>query len=184
MVCEGSLEALIRRHLERRPQMRAVDVYKLLYQGVFGVRHLFKKETRRRLEAEARTLRLDEHPEEPLIEEASADSSMVRVNLRPYLRRGLPLSRLFTAMELSAWEKGRVEEFLKAWGLFKELVSSGRLIFDNEEIEELDRDLEIEGCQPRHHSEAYRRAYAPAYRVVKREVLERMFNAEELGDSI
>jgi len=184
MVGEDSFEAFIRRHLELRPKMRAVDVYKLLYQGVFGVGHLFNEDTRRRLEAEARTLCLDEHPEEPLIEEVSPDGSMVRINLRTYLRRGLPLSRLFTAMEVSAPAKGRAEEFLKAWGLFKELVSSGRLVFDNEEIEELGRDLEIEGCQPRHHSEAYRRAYAPAYRVVKREVLERMFNAEELGDSI
>ncbi len=164
--------------------MRAVDVYKLLYQGVFGVGHLLSEDAWRRLEAEARTLRLDEHPEEPLIEEVSADGSMVRVNLRPYLRRGLPLSRLFTAMEASAPAKGRVEEFLKAWGMFKELVSSKRLMVDEGEIEELDRDLGLRGCQPRHHSEAYRRAYAPSYRVVKREVLERMFNAEELGDSI
>lgn len=162
--------------------MRAVDVYKLLYQGVFGVRHLLSEDARRRLQSEARNLRLEEQPEEPLIEEASADGSMVRVNLRPYLRRGLPLSRLFSAMEASVPSKGGVEEFLEAWGMFKRLVSSGRLVFDDEEIRELDRDLELGGCQPRHHSEAYRRAYAPAYRVVKREVLERMFNTEELGD--
>lgn len=164
--------------------MRATDVYKLLYQGVFGVGHLFGEDTWHRLEAEARVLRLDEQPEEPLFEGISVDGSMVRVNLRPYLRQGLPLSRLFSAMEESAPEKGRVEEFLKAWSIFKELVGSGRLMFDDEEIEELNRDLELGGCQPRHHSDAYRRAYAPAYRVVKREVFEQMFNAKEWKTSV
>lgn len=162
--------------------MRAADVYKLLYQGVFGVGHLLGEDARRRLQSEAESLNLGEQPEEPLIEEASADGAMVRVNLRPYLRRGLSLDRLFSAMEASAPAEGKVEEFLKAWSMFKRLVSSGKLVFDEDEIEELDRDLEVGGCRPHHHSEGYRRAYAPSYRVVKREVLERMFDREELGD--
>lgn len=182
MDCEGRFEAFIRRHLEQRPQMRATDVYKLLYQGVFGVGHLLSEDARRRLQSEAESLHLDEQPEDSLIEEAFADGAMVRVNLRPYLRQGLSLDRLFSAMEASAPAEGRVEEFLKAWSTFKRLVSSGKLVFDDGEIEELDRDLEVGGCQPRHHSKAYRRAYGPSYRVVKREVLERMFKAEELGD--
>jgi len=177
---KDDFEWLIRRHLDRRPQMTATDVYKLLYQGVFGVGHLLGEGARHRLEAEARALRLDGQPQEPLIEEVSLDGSMVRVNLRPYLRRGLPLDRLFSVMEASDQEKGRVEEFLEAWNMFVELVSSGRLTFDEDEIEAVDRNLKLSGCQPRHHSEVYRRAYAPAYRVLKRSVLERMFRTEEL----
>lgn len=173
-------EWLIRRHLDRRPQTTATDVYKLLYQGVFGVGHLLGEGASRRLEAETRALRLNDQPGEPLIEVVSVDGSMVRVNLRPYLRRGLQLDRLFSAMEASAQEKGRVEEFLEAWNRFVELVSSGRLMFDEDEIEEVDRDLKLSGCQPRHHSEVYRRAYTPAYRVVKRSVLERVFSVEDL----
>jgi len=171
---------LIREHLKRRPKMRAADVYKMLYQGVFGVRHLMSEGAWDRLEAEARTLGLDGQPGEPLIEEVSADGSMVRVNLRPYLRRGLPLDRLFSAMEVSAMEEGETEKFIKAWSAFKELSRPGGLVFDEGEIGELDKELEG-GCRPRHHSEAYRRAYAPAYRVVRRSVLERVFDADELG---
>lgn len=164
--------------------MRATDVYKLLYQGVFGVGHLLGEGAQQRLEAEARTLRLNDQPEEPLIEEVSADSSMLRVNLRPYLRRRLPLKRLFSAMEESAHEKGNAEDFLEAWSIFKQLVGSGELRFNEEEIEELDRQLESGYCPPRHHSENYRIAYIPAYRVVKRSELEMIFDAEGLGGSL
>lgn len=162
--------------------MRAVDVYKLLYQGVFGIDHLLSKEARNFLKEEANTLRLDEQPEEPLLEEASTDGSMVRVNLRPYLRRGLPLDRLFSAMKASA-EKGREEDFLGAWSVFRELVRSGTLVFDEGEIEELDREVKPGGCPMRHHSEAYRGAYHPAYRIVKLSTLKKMFKAEELGEA-
>lgn len=175
MVDEKQVEALITRHLERRPLTTATDIYKLLYQGVFGVGHLLHKDARGRLEMEARTLCLDEQPEETLIEEVSIDGTMVRVNLRPYLKRDLPLERLYSAMEKSELEEGRTEEFIEVWKIFKRLVRSGRLRFDEEEVKELDREIENRGCLPRHHSEVYRRAYSPAYRVVKRSVIEWMF---------
>jgi hypothetical protein len=179
MFSKDKLEALIRGHMKRRPLMRAVDVYKLLYQGVFGVDHLLSKEARDFLKEETNTLHLDEQPEEPLLEEASADGSMVRVNLRPYMRRGLPLDKLFSAMEAST-ENGREEDLLEAWSVFRELVRSGSLVFDEREIEELDREVKPGGCPIRHHSEAYRGAYHPAYRVVKLSTLKKMFTAKEL----
>ena len=162
--------------------MRVADIYKLLYQGVFGIGHLLGEGAWHRLEAEAGNLCLDDELEESFIEEVSADGSMLRVNLRPYLRQGLPLDKLFSAMEASAHERGEVEDFLEAWSSFKNLVKSGKLSFEEEEIEELDRQLEAGGCPPQHHSEAYRSEYIPAYRVVKRSVLERIFDAEEIGE--
>jgi len=182
MKVSRDVEGLIRRHLEWRPQMRAADIYKLLYQGVFGVGHILGEGARHRLEAEARNLCLNDQLEEPFIEAVSADGSMLRVNLRPYLRRRLPLDKLFSAMEASAHERGNVKDFLKVWSSFKDLVKSGKLSFGEEEMEELDRQFGSKGCPPQHHSEAYRSEYIPAYRVVKRSVLERIFDAEELGE--
>ena len=180
-MAEDAVEELIREHLERRPLMWAVDVYKLLYQGVFGVGHILGEHAWHRLKEEARALRLGDQPEEPLMEAVSSDGAMVRVNLRPYLRRGFPLEKLFSAMKASSVEKRRVEEFIEVWRAFKEFVRTGRLVFDEGEIEALDREMRPGACPPRHHSEVYRRAYAPAYRVVKRGVLERIFGADELG---
>lgn len=173
-----AVERLLTVHFELRPLMRATDFYKLLYQGVFGVGHIMARGARGWLEKEAEGLNLQEHPEEPLLEEVSADGTMVRVNLRPYLRRGLPLDGLFSAMEASRVE-GSSEEFMDAWVVFKALVASGRMKVDVSELEALDDELRREGCRPHHHSEAYQAAYHPAYRVVTRESLAGILRQEE-----
>ncbi|MBC8224569.1 hypothetical protein H8E65_08275 [Candidatus Bathyarchaeota archaeon] len=169
-----AIEALLMEHFERRPKMRATDVYKLLFQGVFGVSHILSDGARKRLQEEAESLDIYDHPTEPLIERISADGSVVRVNLRPYLRRGFPLDRLYEAMEETSKDRGSPEKFLFAWSVFHELVSSGAMEVDGEELASLHRDLQEKGPCPHHHSEPYRVAYYPAYRVVKREALEKI----------
>lgn len=152
--------------------MEAVDVYKLLYQGAFGVGHLMHGEAQRHLRSEAEGLDLDEQPDEQLIEEISIDGDKVRVNLRPYIRRKLPLDKLFEAMRASNTENG-ADEFLRAWNTFRTLVDRDRLNFPKEDIEALSQGLGLGEIPARHHSEAYRKAYSPAYRVVKRSELQR-----------
>ena len=158
-------------HYDRRPLMRATDLYKLLYQGVFGVGHIMDEGALDWLRAEAEKLDIEENPDEPLLEDISADGKIVRVNLRPYLRRGLPLEGLFEAMKETSRLDGSKEEFMDAWDVLKALVASGRLEVDIGEFKWLDEELQREGCRPHHHSEAYRNEYRPAYRVVTRESL-------------
>ena len=174
-----AVERLLTSHFRLRPLMRATDFYKLIYQGVFGVGHIMTEGAWGWLEKEAEGLSLQEHPEEPLLEEVSADGEMVRVNLRPYVRRGLPLDGLFTAMEASRVEVSS-EEFKKAWAVFKALVASERMKVDAGEFDALDDELRREGCCPHHHSEAYQAAYHPAYRVVTRESLAGKLRQEEI----
>ena len=169
-----AIEALLKEHFERRPQMRATDVYKLLFQGVFGVGHILSEGARKRLEEEAESLNIEDHPAEPLIESVSVDGSMVRVNLRPYLRRGFPLDRLYEVMEETSKDHGFPEKFLFAWSVFHELAGSGTIEVDGEELNLLNVEILKQGPHPHHHSEPYRVAYYPAYRVVKREALERI----------
>jgi hypothetical protein len=165
------IEALLRGHHERRPLMRAIDFYKLLFQGVFGVGHIMGSAAWDWLMKETESVDLEGHPEEPLLEGVSADGSMVRVNLRPYLRRGLPLEGLFDAMEKTALREGSREEFMEAWDVFKGLAASGEVRVDPGELEALDEELQREGPSPHHHSDAYREEYHPAYRIVGREFL-------------
>lgn len=172
MVDRGRIEALLRENYERRQLMRATDFYKLLYQGAFGVGHIMGDAAWGWLKKEAGGIDLNEHTGEPFAEDVSADGSMVRVNLRPYLRRGLSLEDLFEAMEKTALREGSREEFLEAWGVFKGLAASGEVQVDLGELEALDEDLRREGPTPHHHSDAYREEYHPAYRVVGREFLE------------
>ena len=174
-----AVEKLLTSHFRLRPLMRATDFYKLIYQGVFGVSHIITEGAWGWLEKEAEDLNLQEHPEEPLLEEVSADGKMVRVNLRPYMRQGLPLGGLFAAMEETSRAEGSSEEFKEAWTVFKALAASGRLKVDVGEFEALDDELRREGCRPHHHSETYRDAYHPAYRVVTRKSLAGVLGPEE-----
>lgn len=172
---EQEVKSLIKEHLERRPLMRARDVYKLLYQGVFGIGHIMGDRAGEWLEFEAKNINLDDHLGDPLLERVSFDSLMVRVNLRPYLRMRLSLSKLFLAMKKSAKKIENEKSFLKAWDVFREMVYSQVFQIDKEEFEELDSEIRREGCKPHHHSKIYRNAYHPAYRVVRRDVFEDIF---------
>lgn len=158
--------------------MRATDFYKLLYQGVFGVGHIIGEGAGRRLEEEAASLDLEEHPEEPLLEKIPPDGSMFRVNLRPYLRQTLPLEELYSAMIETAKEKGDPIEFAEVWDIFNGLVASGVIEVNLEELETLNAELRQYGPRPHHHSREYREAYYPAYRIIGRGELERILGLE------
>jgi hypothetical protein len=156
-------------YLDRRPLSEAQDVYKLLYQGIFGVGHIMGEDAWTRLVEEAdRVKRLKEF-KDPLIEPASVDGAVVRVNLRPYLWGGGSLDELFAAMKGSTDIEGDEEMFSVLWGWFKEIYGKR---FNCEAIGQIDEEMRDLGPKPRHHSERYREAYYPAYRVVRRSSLE------------
>jgi len=169
---EESFRAFLIEHLRRRPRMEARDVYKLLYQGMFGVSHIMGEKAWERLREEAERVNLTDHLEEPLVEPVSVDGRIVRVNLRPYIRQGGDLRTLYRAMLESSEYMGDPKEFVSLWGMFKEAAAEQDLDFDDETIRLYDRSLEEAGPEPRHHSAAYREAYYPAYRVVMRRIFE------------
>ncbi|MCW4049529.1 MAG: hypothetical protein NWE89_07300 [Candidatus Bathyarchaeota archaeon] len=168
------LRELLLGHIERHPAIQARDIYKLLFQGVFGVGHLISEKTWDSLREEAGRINIDDHPEEPLVEEVSPDGSMIRVNLRPYLRAGHSLESLYQAMKESATHEGDEAVFLGYWEPFKQLVTEQGLPFIVESIEKLDESMAEEGVKPKHHTQKYRDAYYPAYRVVKLDIYQRL----------
>lgn len=175
----GSLEELIKWHQKLRPNFEIVDVYKMLYQSVFGVGHILHEKARQHLKNELSSLNISEFPDEPLIENISTDGSMIRVNLSPFKRQGLSPDKLFYAMLTSAKNSsGTKEAFLKLWNEFKHLVETGKLEFDKTRLEDFDRKIREENFPIYHHSEKYRKSYKPAYRVLKRKVFQTIFKIE------
>ena len=164
------IDQLILEHLKRRPEARVQDIYKLLYQGVFGVGHIISERAWGVLVEEANRINLNDHPEDPLLEPVSLDGSMVRVNLRQYLKAGLSLEALFDVMRESGKVQGDPEVFLGYWAEFKRMNDDGLVSFPKVEIQALDNQIKDEGVKPRHHTEPYRMAYYPAYRVVLLEI--------------
>ena len=161
---------LIIEHLKQRPAARAQDIYKLLYQGVFGVGHIFSDRAWDILVEEAGRISLDEHLDDPLFEPVSPDGSMVRVNLRQYINQGGDLGALYEVMKKSATHTGDPDVFLGYWSIFKKLVSEEDLMVDAGEVKMLDELIERESVKPMHHTGAYREAYYPAYRVVQMDI--------------
>ena len=172
MVDPEKVATLLLKHKARRPLMRVTDYYKLLYQGVFGVGHIMGDKAWKWLTEEAEGLDMDAQPLEPLIEAVSADGSMIRVNLRPYLREKRPLEDLFDAMKMTALIEGFPEEFFECWNVFLGLVEEKSIKVEPSEFRTLIKELGDEGVKPRHHSEEYREAYSPAYRVIRNKTLD------------
>ncbi len=170
---------LIYEHVKLRPAAKAQDIYKLLYQGVFGVGHIISDRAWDVLEEEADRINLEDHLDDPLFEPVSPDGSMVRVNLRQYINQGNDLKTLFQVMKKSAMHIGDPEMFLGYWSSFKKLVSEGELNFDWGEIKMLDELIERDGVKPIHHTEAYREAYYPAYRVIQIEIYRKTINTRD-----
>jgi len=173
-----NMEVFILRHLERRPLMEAIDVYKLLYQAVFGVGHILGENALDRLQEEVKGLKLDTQPEEPLTEDVSPDGTTIRVNLRPFIKEGLYLNSLYLAMKSSRTD-GDTANLLRYWEAFTELVNSGKVKLDKDQVQAVTNRIGPANCPTLHHSEAYRRAYAPSYRVVQRKAFEDMFRQAE-----
>ena len=127
----------IKTHIERYPQARPQDVYKLIFQGVYGVGHIITGKAKEYLWEEAGRIPLEGYPERPLIEPVSPDGSMVRVNLRPFLRMNLSLDGLFRVMMASADVKGDEEKFIELWDVFVCMVEKGEFKMDSDGLKKV-----------------------------------------------
>jgi len=173
-----TVEELVREHLRLHQGMGVRDVYKLLFQGIMGVGHILtdEEEAWRQLVEEFETVDASELLGEPLLERVSVNGDVVRVNLRPFKRLGLPLERLFEAMSRST-ERIRPdkEEFVDLWRQFIELVRAGRLDFDYEALVKFDEMVRAQGYPPVHHSREYAKTNKPSYRVIEKKAYEEVF---------
>jgi len=163
---DEDLVGLVAEHHCRRPLMRAADWYKLLFQGVFGVGHILGEGSYAALVEEAGSVRDLGPRDDPLLERVSPDGSMVRVNLRPFVRVGGSLEALHAAMRASSGMRGEPKTFIRLWRRFKAVAEGLGIGLDEGDVCELDDLLAERGPVPMHHTEEYREAYYPAYRVV------------------
>lgn len=170
----GAVGHLVDEHLARYPLMQPSDAYKLLYQGVRGPEHLVTSP-----EAFAARLRAEYRAVVPaagegLWEVVRPDGALGRLNLRPFSACAGDLDALIDAcLETADRSWGTLAELQAAWMAFVGDWRRGRwaAVFAQDDVLVLSRRLEEEGYPPVHHSLAYREAYRPAYRLVRREHL-------------
>lgn len=174
--------ALVRDQAARYPESETADLYKLAHQAAFGPAHAAPDLARARswLMAEIGAIRSEAEPGSgrthsetrlpapPLFEPLLPDSSIGRVNLRPFLAAGgdpeVLLSAFLRAVEVHA---ERSETFDRYWSCFVALARERAIAVTEEDLAAYRRAREAEGLPAVHHSDAYVDAYRPAYRLVR-----------------
>ncbi len=149
-------------HAKRYPLMQPVDANKLLYQAEFGGAHILKHPEMAlpRILAELETV----EPAEKLTVEAIGNG-LVRVHLP-----GLKAAEARTLSELFLQSAGKVHGSEKCFEASLErltdLCEKGLMPFSAEALSAELSAYRAEGLHPVSHSEIYREAYHPAYRVL------------------
>ena len=180
------MAAILDWHRQRYPLLQAQDIYKLVYQGVYGPGHIITSAAaaRRALEDELAALEVrgqrskvkGQKSDEELIEPIDPSGRLVRVNLRPLLgeggrmkeegRRGAGYEWLIRALVESARivKGSRVQMARRLSAAIRWCRTS--LPGQAAELDEIAARAREANYPAFHHSLAYRRAYRPAYRVV------------------
>lgn len=163
---------LLGQHVERYPQMQLADIYKLLHQAAMGAGHAITDagEARRALRAECEAL--EPAATEPLIDPISPDGRLARVHLRACLHAGRDLDALADAfLGTPAACPPAPDKLAKFCACLGDLATAGGIPFRREEVDLYFDAIRTQGYPTVRHSQAYRSAYRPAYRVVAVELL-------------
>lgn len=157
-------------HTKKYPLMEPTDAVKLLYQSEFGGGHLIKD-----TDACLKYLRREygttpQKTDIPLTEEIG--NGFIRVNLAALENSKLSIDKLGEAfLQSAAQHHGGMESFRKKLAILTDLAQKGKLPFSPDALQAYLTDYEKAGFPPVSHSEAYRAAYHPAYRVVLKNYL-------------
>lgn len=160
-----TISEILHIHALRYPKMQPTDAIKLIYQNEFGVGHLITDSGlfMQRLSDEMQSA--GQFAEIPLTEPIG--NGLLRVMLNSGTT-GLPaLQRLAElCLRTAAAHHGNMDRFLEKIEVLRAETRNGLFGFTSDTLDEYLRGYEQSGFPPVSHSEIYRTAYHPAYRVV------------------
>ena len=158
------LKQILQEHAKRYPLMQPRDAVKLIYQNEFGGGHLIRDEQavlnylRREYES------VEKDSTMPLYEDIG--NGIVRVNLAAIMPEELaPLGKKF--IRSAAIHRGTIDSFISKLSVLSELTQQGAFAFGTNELDAYLAKYEQLGYPAVSHSEEYRQAYRPAYRIVR-----------------
>lgn len=164
------LTIILKEHALRYPLMEPTDAVKLVYQNEFGGGHLIRDEEACLAFLHREYAAVEKRPELPLWE--SIGNGLVRVNLAAMDCADYSpeqLGRDF--IRSAAVHQGSMAEFLRKLEQLRTAAREGIFGFSDEELAQYLDGYAKAGYPMVSHSPAYRRAYRPAYRVVRKEML-------------
>ena len=157
------LRLILTQHARRYPLMEPTDAVKLVYQNVFGGGHLIKDTSACLAYLQKEYDTVEKSPDVPLYE--AIGNGIVRVNLAALKPADVsPLGAYF--IRSAAACKGNLPDFLEKLDVLCKLTEEGLFAFDPITLKNYLTQYKAAGYPPVSHSEAYRQAYLPAYRIV------------------
>ncbi len=170
----NAMREVILEHYARYPKMELQDLYKFLYQAAMGNEHLMNDTVgiRQYLSREMKSIKAS--ASEPLIERLSADSSIVRLNLRPFKANGGDERVMIEAMLRTAANFKKDPNALRVyWSVAEALAAEGAIPSTADSLRTFFAEQEAKGFPVFHHSDVFEAAYHPAYRLLMRAYLPR-----------
>ena len=163
---------ILKEHARRYPYWRAEDLYKLIHQAAMGSEHAIQNEENLARYLHKELSDLPDGTPEPLIDPISGDGQILRVHLRPFIKRDLEPQILLHAFLQTAkefhGEKTLLNEYARA---SIELIGQSNFSFSEMDFRQLFAKMKAKGYPALHHSAPYKKHYSPAYRVIARQFL-------------
>lgn len=165
-----ALEEIIAYHAKKYPLMQPSDAVKLIYQNEFGGGHLIRNEEscRRYLLMEYESV--NKNVGAQLLEPVG--NGIVRVFLNAIEHNGISPERLCDLfIESSQRVAGSIDAFKEKLDVLLRVCAEVCFAFSKQELEKYIEQYAKIGYPAVSHSEQYHAAYAPAYRIICKELL-------------
>ena len=158
-------------HYNTYPKLEVADIFKFIFQSAFGCEHLVSSEERalNYIKEELKRVSADEAPRVDKL-----DGNYSRVYLSCLNDEVTPevMAKYFC---LSAKiEPDGKEKLLEKIAVARELILDGTIALSLSDFDELHERWREAGYPAIHHSESFREAYHPAYRVIANEYLKHL----------
>ena len=162
------IQSLCNDQYTRYPLLETQDLVKALYQREFGCGHLIADPDcgLAWLKEELLSCQAPDGGQPPLVEPLG--DMFCRVHLQAAKSSGLSAGTLFRLFALSAEKNtGSMEAFEHQLTALYTMITSGKLPLPPHQAQQFLSEYRHAGCPATHHSAAFRRAYRPAYRVIR-----------------
>ena len=162
------LREILLTHAGRYPLMEPTDAVKLIYQNEFGGGHLIRDVDSCLNYLRREYASVTQSPDAPLMEDIG--NGMFRVFLNALDHSGYTLEQLGKDfLRSAAIHRGSKEQFLSKLEILQQLTKEGKMPFSPESLDTYLENYRQQGYPMVSHSDTYRKAYSPAYRIIFRE---------------
>lgn len=164
------LENILTLHARRYPAMEGRDYVKLLCQSEFGPAHLLTSPEEALAALRDEFAQAREEGYAPTYTVEAIGDGLCRFHLNPQSLSEDDLSLLCRCFAGSAYERGSGAGLWEKLGFLSGLTWRGGLPLDKGELDSFLALYDTMDCPTLHHSDGYREAYRPHYRVMDRDL--------------